>query len=306
MFSKIIYLLWITNWGELVTVAFTSETTVTGTIYWQITSLMATHRYWEAIGHFISHILLLSLEHIKNRWKRLPNPPFASVESSRSVHYGIVTSLNSLRRRPNRRHFADDIFKCISENEIEWISPRITLKFVSKVRINNIPAVVQTMAWRRPGDKPLSAPMMVSLLTHICVTRPQWVEHLHAMLTDNRQNKVRKIKCMHLSAKFSLLPLMGCSLMSNKQFSALMQTYHRLNLSASNTLTIELKCKFSIKSVHLTNVAIHMYFCPCFCSLQLSHLTLNTHYADCFTCKLKCLHCLTLKLNNWRYSWVPL
>ena len=31
------------------------------------------------------------------------------------------------------------------------------------------------MAWRRSGDKPLSEPMMVSLLTHICVTRPQWV-----------------------------------------------------------------------------------------------------------------------------------
>ena len=30
------------------------------------------------------------------------------------------------------------------------------------------------MAWRRPGDKPLSEPVMVSLLTHICVTRPQW------------------------------------------------------------------------------------------------------------------------------------
>ena len=31
------------------------------------------------------------------------------------------------------------------------------------------------MAWRRPGDKPLSEPMMICLLTHICVTRPQWV-----------------------------------------------------------------------------------------------------------------------------------
>ena len=30
------------------------------------------------------------------------------------------------------------------------------------------------MAWRRPGDKPLSKPMMGSLPTHICVTRPQW------------------------------------------------------------------------------------------------------------------------------------
>ena len=31
------------------------------------------------------------------------------------------------------------------------------------------------MAWRRLGDKPLSESMMVRLLTHICVTRPQWV-----------------------------------------------------------------------------------------------------------------------------------
>ena len=31
------------------------------------------------------------------------------------------------------------------------------------------------MALRRSGDKPLSEPIMVSLLTHICVTRPQWV-----------------------------------------------------------------------------------------------------------------------------------
>ena len=33
------------------------------------------------------------------------------------------------------------------------------------------------MAWRRPGDKPLSEPMMVRLPTHICVTRPQWVKY---------------------------------------------------------------------------------------------------------------------------------
>ena len=36
----------------------------------------------------------------------------------------------------------------------------------------NIPVLVQIMAWRRPGDKPLSEPVVVNLLTHICVTRP--------------------------------------------------------------------------------------------------------------------------------------
>ena len=63
-------------------------------------------------------------------------------------------------------------------NAFSWmLSLWISLKFVPKVRINNIPALVQIMAWRRPGDKPLSEPMMVSLPTHICVTGPQWVKH---------------------------------------------------------------------------------------------------------------------------------
>ena len=87
----------------------------------------------------------------------------------------LCPMFNSLRPRLNRRPPADDIFKCISLNENEWISPRISLKFVHKVRINNIPALVSIMAWCRPGDKPLSEPMMVNLLMHICVTRPQWV-----------------------------------------------------------------------------------------------------------------------------------
>ena len=32
-----------------------------------------------------------------------------------------------------------------------------------QVWINNIPALVQTMAWHQPGDKPLSEPMMFYL-----------------------------------------------------------------------------------------------------------------------------------------------
>ena len=60
-------------------------------------------------------------------------------------------------------HFPDDIFKCIFLNENVWISIKISLKVVPKVQINNIPTLVQIMAWCRPGDKPLSEPMMVSL-----------------------------------------------------------------------------------------------------------------------------------------------
>ena len=83
---------------------------------------------------------------------------------------------NTLRPRQNGRHFPDDIFQWIFLNENVWISINISLKFVPRGPINNIPTLVQVMAWRRPGDKPLSEPMMVRLPTHICVTRPQWVK----------------------------------------------------------------------------------------------------------------------------------
>ena len=82
--------------------------------------------------------------------------------------------VNILRPRQNGRHFPDDIF---SWKENVSISFKISLKVVPKGRINNITALVRIMAWRRPGDKSLSEPMMVNLLTHICVTRPQWVNN---------------------------------------------------------------------------------------------------------------------------------
>ena len=69
-------------------------------------------------------------------------------------------TLNSLRPRQNKRHFADDVFKCNFLNGNVWIPIKISLKFVPKSPINNISALVQIMAWRRTGDKPLSEPMV--------------------------------------------------------------------------------------------------------------------------------------------------
>ena len=89
--------------------------------------------------------------------------------------FSLASNLNTLRPRQNYRHFADDIFTCIFLIENVWISLEISLNFDPMVRINNIPALVQKMAWRRPGNNPLSELIMVSLLTHICVTRPQRV-----------------------------------------------------------------------------------------------------------------------------------
>ena len=70
------------------------------------------------------------------------------------------------------------LMNAFSFNESVWISTEISPNFVPKCSIYNIPALVQIMARHRPGDKPLSEPMIFCSLAHICVTRPQWVNEL--------------------------------------------------------------------------------------------------------------------------------
>ena len=81
-----------------------------------------------------------------------------------------------LRLTHRGRDKVDVIFKWIFLNENICILIGISLKFAPKGLINNITALAKIMAWRRPGNRPLSELMMVSLLTHICVTRPRWVK----------------------------------------------------------------------------------------------------------------------------------
>ena len=47
-------------------------------------------------------------------------------------------------------------------NENIWISMSVSLKFVAEGKTTNIPALVQIVAWHRPGNNPLSEPMMVT------------------------------------------------------------------------------------------------------------------------------------------------
>ena len=86
--------------------------------------------------------------------------------------------VNTSRLRQNGCDFIDDIFKCISVNENVQIFIKISLKFVPKGPIDNIPALVQIMAWHQTDDKPLSEPMMLRLPMHTCVTRPQELQNV--------------------------------------------------------------------------------------------------------------------------------
>ena len=60
---------------------------------------------------------------------------------------------------------ADDNFKCIFLNENNRIQIRISLKFVPSSLIASKPVLVQVMAWRQTGNKPLPELM----LTQFCI-----------------------------------------------------------------------------------------------------------------------------------------
>ena len=69
------------------------------------------------------------------------------------------------------------------------------------------------MVWRRSGDKPLSEPMMVSLPTHICVTRPQWVKYSCIIVTTVHLQLYNSVfsKTMLMVTGWILLHFYDCS-----------------------------------------------------------------------------------------------
>ena len=117
-------------------------------------------------------IILCKLESMPAKF--CPLSKFGQENVVYTVDFIIIHNANlTLMPRQYGRHFPDDIFKCIFLNENVKISIKISLKFAFKGSIDYIPALVQIKAWRRPGDKPLPEPMIVSLPTHTCVFRPQ-------------------------------------------------------------------------------------------------------------------------------------
>ena len=129
-------------------------------LLWNVQSVVHTCHYISKMSEMQCHGNTgLSHGFVKQLWKFL--------------YFSIIT----LRQRQNGCHFPDDIFKCSFLNKNVPIAIKISLKFVPKGPMNNIQALIQIMAWRRPVDKPLSEPMMVSLPMHICINRPQWVEY---------------------------------------------------------------------------------------------------------------------------------
>ena len=75
------------------------------------------------------------------------------------MHWNVVI-LTHLPPNKMAAILADDIFKRIFLNENVWISIQIALNFFPYGPIDTKSTLVQVMAWRQTGDKPLPETMM--------------------------------------------------------------------------------------------------------------------------------------------------
>ena len=184
----------------------------------QFITLFMNEMFFSLFGHYWLYIYSNIYIHIRFCWsdafghysrrfnaryRGSSEVPFAS--SPKKFSWGgkfaevvsMITNLHCVLRQ-KLTHWGldkmDDIFKWIFLNVNGWISITNSWVFVSSGPIN-IPPSVTIMAWRRPGAKPLSELMAVSLLRHICVTQPQWVKWwirtAYAELLSKRELKTK-------------------------------------------------------------------------------------------------------------------
>ena len=166
---------------------------VSDRLMWHLTGWGMTWNHFPHYWPFVRGILLLPMIPVMRSIDVYSVVSMNKLSCCRWFTFWFLRFLNTLRPRQTGRHFPDDILKWIFLNENIWISIKISLKFVPRGSINNIPALVRIMAWHRPGNKPLSEPMVVRLLTHICVTRPQWVKR---QLWESRDFAVDRVLCI--------------------------------------------------------------------------------------------------------------
>ena len=112
------------------------------------------------------------------------HPPSISYQFC-TLNYGPFC--NTLRPKRNVCHFTDSILKCVFLDKTYEFRLRHHWSLFIRIQLTITPALVQIMAWRRPGNKPLSETFVVSSLAHICVAQPQWVNFLVIIFTYQYQ-----------------------------------------------------------------------------------------------------------------------
>ena len=103
----------------------------------------------DAPRHNTDSLFLLEFDPIIKNTMREHKAMFYRYAYQRTMRLADEGIINTFGLRQNGRRFPDDIFKCIFLKENVWILIKISLKFVHKGPINDIPSLVQIMAWRR-------------------------------------------------------------------------------------------------------------------------------------------------------------
>ena len=120
------------------------------------------------------------------------NAPFCN----RNVHMCLMT-FNTLRPRQDGCHFQMTFSNAFPLMKMYEFQLKFHWILFPGVQLTIFQHLVQIMAWRRPGDKPLSEPMMVCLLTHICVTRPHWVNGTEPLPNPTLIYQLAEMKELH-------------------------------------------------------------------------------------------------------------
>ena len=106
---------------------------------------------WSRAESSLMRFSVITLKAISQQAPKLLFNTTLAEQSRYSIHCRAHT-VNTLRPRQNGSHFAADTFKCIFLKENFRISIKISLKFVPKSSIDNIPTLFQITAWRQPGS----------------------------------------------------------------------------------------------------------------------------------------------------------
>ena len=117
----------------------------------------------------------------------------------------MLLDINTLQPRQYGHHFANDTFESIfvSEKMLEFRF-KFHWSLLPRVWLTKSQHWLKKMAWCRPGDKPLSEPSWFSLLTQLCIPRPQWVNTFR----QNGRYFTRDIfKCIFMNEKCILMQI---------------------------------------------------------------------------------------------------
>ena len=124
------------------------------------------------------------------------------------------------------------------------------------------------MAWRRPGNKPLSETVMVSLLTHICVTRPQWVNRvwmlclLHLLLLHLLHLSYRTLKRVHLPCLafwYNFIQITNCLSGCWSWFKNLHIKFCSITISFFVVAQKRESLKYSYRYMIINSMCMHIY-----------------------------------------------